>query len=268
MRVESSVTSVSWIPSEAVTGAGPEGHVRLRDHQLRRPPARRHRRPRASGGPTGGSASPTGSRRGPRSSTARIVDAGCSGGGLMGSTTVRLAKLRATFEPVAAPRPPPRAHPLRHRGHVRADHGRAHRPARAPAGEAPAVRAVPRAHGVDDARAHHPRRRHVELRGARREQVPAPLGLRRRPARSRPRSASPTSRSGTATRSASTRRGATRTRRRWSPRSRPRSSASSRSRSCRAASAPRSAPSRRASTSSSRATRATRSSSSSTACCR
>jgi hypothetical protein len=33
----------------------------------------------------------------------RIVDAGYSGGGIMGATTVRLAKLRATFEPVALP---------------------------------------------------------------------------------------------------------------------------------------------------------------------
>ncbi len=33
----------------------------------------------------------------------RIVDAGCSGGGLMGATTVRLAKLRATFQPVQLP---------------------------------------------------------------------------------------------------------------------------------------------------------------------
>ena len=32
-----------------------------------------------------------------------IVDAGCSGGGLMGATTVRLAKLRATFQPVQLP---------------------------------------------------------------------------------------------------------------------------------------------------------------------
>ena len=33
----------------------------------------------------------------------QIVDAGYSGGGLMGATTVRLAKLRATFEPVPLP---------------------------------------------------------------------------------------------------------------------------------------------------------------------
>jgi hypothetical protein len=108
MRVESSVTSVSWIPSEAVSGPVLKGTFDSGITSYDDPP------PdviddleawRAAGvfrfanhlsawvEVDGG----------------RIVDAGCSGGGLMGSTTVRLAKLRATFEPVALPdlRPEP-----------------------------------------------------------------------------------------------------------------------------------------------------------------
>ena len=210
MRVESSVTSVSWIPSEAVTGAGAEGHVRVRAS-----PATTIRRPTSS----------TTSRRGGPPGRFRFANR-LHGLGRDRARPHRRRRLlrrrpdgrhdrapgqaaghvRAGPAPRPAPRRPSRT---RHRGHVRADHRRSHRPARAAAGEAPAVPAVPRAHGVDHARAHHPRRRHVELRGARREQVPPPLGLRRRRARSRPRSGWPTSRSGTATRSASTRRGAT-----------------------------------------------------------
>ena len=54
-----------------------------------------------------------------------------------------------------------------------------------------------------------------ELRADRRQPVPAPLGLRRRRQARRPRPAWPTSRTGGGTRSPSTRPGATRTRPRW-----------------------------------------------------
>ena len=47
MRIESSVTSVSWIPSEAVTGM--TRAVRGGRHALRQPAARRDRRPRGLG---------------------------------------------------------------------------------------------------------------------------------------------------------------------------------------------------------------------------
>ena len=102
MRVESSVTSVSWIPSEAVKGPVLKGTFDSGITSYDDPPpdviddleawreAARFRfanRLEAWAEIEGG----------------RIVDAGCSGGGLMGSTTVRLAKLRATFEPVALP---------------------------------------------------------------------------------------------------------------------------------------------------------------------
>jgi len=102
MRVESSVTSVSWIPSEAVTGPVLKGTFDSGITSYDEPPndviddldAWRA----------------AGVFRFANHLTAwveidggRIVDAGYSGGGLMGSTTVRLAKLRATFEPVALP---------------------------------------------------------------------------------------------------------------------------------------------------------------------
>jgi hypothetical protein len=102
MRVESSVTSVSWIPSEAVTGPVLKGTFESGFTHYDDPPpdelddleelrdAGRFRFANhlaawidVEGG--------------------RIVDAGYSGGGLMGATTVRLAKLRTTFEPVPLP---------------------------------------------------------------------------------------------------------------------------------------------------------------------
>jgi len=108
MRVESSVTSVSWIPSEAVSGPVLKGTFDSGITSYDDPPADvidDLEAWRAAG-----------TFRFANQLTAwaeiergRIVDAGCSGGGLMGSTTVRLAKLRATFEPVALPdlRPEP-----------------------------------------------------------------------------------------------------------------------------------------------------------------
>lgn len=102
MRVESSVTSVSWIPSEAVSGPVLKGTFDSGITSYDDPPADvidDLEAWRAAG-----------AFRFANQLSAwadvehgRIVDAGCSGGGLMGSTTVRLAKLRATFEPVALP---------------------------------------------------------------------------------------------------------------------------------------------------------------------
>ena len=65
-------------------------------------------------------------------------------------------------------------------GDVRAVRGRAHRAAGAAPGEQAAVRQVRGADGVDDAVAHDQRRRIELVRAARRESVPATLGLRRR----------------------------------------------------------------------------------------
>ena len=102
MRVESSVTTVSWIPSEAVTGPVLKGTFEsgftnyddpppdaIDDLEAWRDAGRFRFANRLSAWV--------------EIEDGRIVDAGYAGGGLMGSTTVRLAKLRATFEPVALP---------------------------------------------------------------------------------------------------------------------------------------------------------------------
>jgi hypothetical protein len=102
MRVESSVTSVSWIPSEAVTGAVLKGTFDSGITSYDDPPPdviddldqwRAEGRFRFANR----------LRAWAEIEHGKIVDAGCSGGGLMGATTVRLAKLRATFQPVALP---------------------------------------------------------------------------------------------------------------------------------------------------------------------
>ena len=107
MRYESSVTSLSWIPSEAVTGASrlafDSGFTHYDDP---RPGTRRHR------GPAGGR--PVRFANVLRAwvevgDDGQITDAGYNGGGLMGSTTVQLAGLRYRFQAVKLPdiqRPP------------------------------------------------------------------------------------------------------------------------------------------------------------------
>jgi Cyclic nucleotide-binding domain len=103
MRVEASVTSVSWIPSEAVTGAVLKGTFESGVTHYDDPPPdeiddleemREQGSFRFANHLAGWVEIESG----------RIVDGGFSGGGgLMGSTTVRLAKLRTTFEPVPLP---------------------------------------------------------------------------------------------------------------------------------------------------------------------
>jgi len=102
VRVESSVTSVSWIPSEALTGPLLKGTIETGfTHDDDPPPEviddleamRAAGRFRFANRLVAWA----------EISHGRIVDAGCSGGGLMGATTVRLARLRATFQPVPLP---------------------------------------------------------------------------------------------------------------------------------------------------------------------
>ena len=102
MRLESSVTSVSWIPSAAVTGpllkgSFDSGFTHYDDplpdliedlEALWAANAFRFANRLAAW---------------IEMDNGRIVDAGYSGGSLMGSTTVRLAKLNTTFHPVALP---------------------------------------------------------------------------------------------------------------------------------------------------------------------
>ena len=96
MRVESSVTTVSWIPSEAVTGPVLKGTFEsgftsyddpppdaIDDLEAWRDAGRFRFANRLSAWV--------------EIEDGLIVDAGYAGGGMMGSTTVHLAKLRATF---------------------------------------------------------------------------------------------------------------------------------------------------------------------------
>ena len=244
MRLESSVTSVSWIPSEAVTGAVLKGTFEAGFTHYDDPPpdelddleemrlagAFRFANHLAAW---------------VEIEDGQIVDAGYSGAGFMGATSVRLANLRTTFEPVPLP-------DIRHEPEisdsvarfVQTTGGRTGLP-RPASREAPAVRAVQSADGVDDARRSRfaPTARRSS-RCSERASSPA-TGSTTTTDSSRRRSGSPTSRTGTATRSASTRRGASATRRRSSPRSRPRSNASSPPRSCARTRRPRSARSRK-----------------------
>jgi hypothetical protein len=102
MRIESSVTSVSWIPSEAVTGALLKGTFESGFTHYDDPPPDELddlEAMRVAGAFRFANhlAAWIEVERG------RIVDAGYEGGGMMGATTVRLAKLRTTFEPVPLP---------------------------------------------------------------------------------------------------------------------------------------------------------------------
>jgi hypothetical protein len=102
MRIETSVTSISWIPSEAVTGPVLKGTFESGFTHYDEPP------PDAIGDLE--ALCEAGAFRFANHLVAwaeiadgRIVDAGYSGGGLMGRTSVKLAKVRATFEPAALP---------------------------------------------------------------------------------------------------------------------------------------------------------------------
>ncbi len=157
MRMESSVTSLSWIPSEAVTGVNKPMFEMGIAHYDDPPPDvlgdldamaaadafRFANRLRAWVDVEGG----------------RIVGAGYGDGGVMGSTTVRLGGKGITFAAVELPQLRDDPVVTAGVGDVRADVRRPHRAARAAARAASAVRAVPRAARLDDAGAHHRRRR-------------------------------------------------------------------------------------------------------------
>ena len=225
MRIESSVTSVSWIPSEAVTGAVLKGTFEAGFTHYDDPP------PDAIDDLE--DLRDAGSFRFANHLAAwvevnagRIVDAGYEGAGMMGRTTVRLAGLRTTFEPVPLP-------DIRHDPEIRETDarfvqttgGRTGLPAPRRVKHPPFVQfkaptvwttlaLTIRADGTSDS----------EVLGASRFRATGSTTTR---APWRRRWGWPTSRTGTATRSGSTRPGATATRRHWSPRSSRHSSASS-----------------------------------------
>ena len=158
MRHESCVTSISWIPSEAVTGGTRMAFDAGFTHYDDPPPgelddvealraADRFRFANVLRGwiEVDGSG--------------RITGSGYGGSGLMGATTVRLGALSHRFQAVKLP--DLQRDPELGDGRVRFVQtvGRPDRAARAEAGAAPAVRAVAGAAGVDHPVAHAARRR-------------------------------------------------------------------------------------------------------------
>lgn len=100
MRIESSVTSISWIPSEAVTGANKAAFETGFTHYDDPPPdvVADLDALRAADGFR--FANQLGAWI--EVESGKIVDAGYAGGGMMGSTTIRLGR-RATFAAVGLP---------------------------------------------------------------------------------------------------------------------------------------------------------------------
>ena len=109
MRIEQTVTTVSWIPSEAVTGHE-QGDLRERVHALRRAAARRARRPRRRWAPTDTFRFANRLHGWIDVDDGRITDCGYVDGSVMGATTVRLGKKDlARFQAVDVPRAARRA---------------------------------------------------------------------------------------------------------------------------------------------------------------
>ena len=268
MRIESSVTSLSWIPSEAVTGMNKAAfeagfthydepppdvlddleelrdadrfrfanHLRGLDRGRGRPDRRLRLRRRRAHGRDDRAARPAWPRRSRRSrcptcsaEPERRRRRGCGS-----------CRPPAAAPALPAPRrvQPPAVRAVRRRRWCGRRSRSRSTPTAAPSASSSGASPFPRHWVYDD---------DGKLVGA--------------------RSGSPTSRTGTGRRSASTRRGATRTRRRSSPRSRPRSSASCRRSIMRGGAKPDDPQAQgRATCSSDRATRATSSSCCSTAC--
>ena len=102
MKIETSVTSVSWIPSQAVTGPVMKGTFDSGFTSYDDPPTDTIVDLEAMRA-AGAFRFANNLAAWVEIENGRIVDAGYCGGGLMSSTTVRLAKLHTTFEPVALP---------------------------------------------------------------------------------------------------------------------------------------------------------------------
>ena len=178
MRVESSVTSVSWIPSEAIRGitklpfelkvghydSAPPDHIEPRDLGALRD-ADRFRFANHLAGWI-------------EVEDGRIVAHGQSGGGVLNNTHMRVGPLGFTFQAHGFPdlRPDPEVG----ESSVTFTQTAGGRPghAGAPPG-GPRPPRPRRAHRVDDAAARAPRRRHGRGLDGRCHHVPAPLGVRR-----------------------------------------------------------------------------------------
>ena len=178
MRYESTATSLSWIPSEAVTGMTKLPFDAGVAHYDATPPevledldalrdADRFRF--ANQLPA----------------WIEVEDGKIVGYGQDGSGHDRLDDDAPRLEVddhrrLPAARRPARARGRRRLGPLHPDRRRPHRRAHAPPGQPPAVRAGHRAARLEHAAAHPPRRRSGRARADRRQPVPPPLGLRRR----------------------------------------------------------------------------------------
>ena len=179
MRYESSVTSLSWIPSEAVTGATRTAFDSGFTHYDDPPPAELGDIEELRAGDRFRFANVL------RAwievdDSGRITGGGYDGGGIMGATTLRLGGLSHTFQAVPLPDMQRDAGAGRGVDAVRPDHRGPDRHPRAPAGAAAALRPVAGAAGVDHAVAHPARRRPRRVLGHRSQPVPPALDLRRR----------------------------------------------------------------------------------------
>ena len=213
MRIESSVTAISWIPSEAIEGMPKLPFELGIAHYDEPPPEHLERRPRRL------RAEDRFREANELAAWIEVEDGrssatGYEGSGLVGSTTFRLGIKDVTFpaSPSRSCGPSPRSSDDSVR-FVQTVGGRAGFPAPRGWSGRPFVRIHSR-DGLDDARAHDPRRRHLGARARRREPFPRHWiydrdGQPRREVRARS-----TSRPGTGRRTATARRGATRSRRR------------------------------------------------------
>ena len=157
MRIESSVTSISWIPSEAVTGMTKMPFEMGMAHYDQAPPdviedlealrlADRFRFANEL-------------RAWIEVEDGRIVSHGYSGKGHIGSTTIGFGRGKMTVAAVSLPDRQQEAEVDGDAGAVRPDRGRPHRGAGAPAGQVPALCPGGGAAGLDHPGPHHPRRR-------------------------------------------------------------------------------------------------------------
>ena len=177
MRFESGVTSVSWIPSAAISGVTKAPFELGVTHYDDPPPE--------TLGDLDAVVGPDGARfanelRGWITvEDGRIVDHGQAGRGWISNSKVKLGGMVVYVEATALPDLRPTPEVGRRLRPLRADRGRPAGPAVAPADPRSTLREDPGPDRVDDARVDHARRRHLDARAGRGHHVPAPLALRR-----------------------------------------------------------------------------------------
>ena len=176
MRVESAVTSITWIPSEAISGMPKLPFEMGMAHYDEPPPDRIDDLDPLHENDLFREANEL--KAWIEVEDDKVVDHGYSGKGRIGITRIKLGPPRGCLRRGAVPAAPGRARGRRRLGQVRPVGRRPHGPARAAPGERQAVLPGQVGLRVDDAPADRLRRRLVEPLAARREPVSAPLDLR------------------------------------------------------------------------------------------